>query len=76
MKGKGKLIRANGESYEGEFANDLFEGYGKFQSSLLRYEGQFSQGVFHGQGIQTYKNNSVLYSGGFQRGFREGKGKL
>ena len=41
------------------------------------YEGQWNDGVKHGQGKQTYqKGNIVYYSGGWSNGKKNGEGQI
>ncbi len=66
----------NGDSYEGEFENGLFHGYGVYTSSNGdRYEGQFREDVMSGQGTMIYKNGNK-YVGHFLNGKRNGLGEL
>ena len=46
----------NGDRYEGNFINDLRDGYGVYTFARLgdKYEGSFKEGRLHGEGIMTY----------------------
>jgi hypothetical protein len=66
----------NGERYEGEFKDGLFQGWGVyvFQNGD-RYEGEFQADKMSGAGTMTYDNGNV-YKGQFLNGVRHGKGVL
>jgi len=77
--GKGKLESFSNKSvYEGEFKNDMKEGYGieKFNDGSI-YKGYFVQGKKQGKGmlsLKKEKNNSV-FEGEFKEDKICGKGK-
>ena len=52
FSGKGKLINNEGDSYEGDFVNNLFHGNGiyKYSKSHDIYEGEFQYGMKKGKG--------------------------
>jgi len=55
IHGKGVLMYANGNRYEGEWENDVINGHGTlFYADGDKYEGQWSQGKMHGTGTYTY----------------------
>lgn len=62
------------ETYEGEFKNNLFHGYGKLVKDDKVYEGQFLKGKFHGQGVLT--DTDYKYEGRFQYDKKHGCGIL
>ena len=77
--GKGKLENLTTKSiYEGEFKNDMKEGYGieKFNDGSV-YKGYYSQDMKQGQGILTLKKekNNSIFEGEFKNGKIWGKGK-
>lgn len=80
-KGRGKLVWENDnkskeESYEGEFANDVFEGNGTYcWGNQKKYIGQWKNGQMHGEGIFTWKDGRV-YKGEFQFDKKNGMGTL
>lgn len=53
IHGKGVLKRSNGDYYEGEFENAVFNGEGVYlwANSKLKYKGQFNNGFLHGFGV-------------------------
>ena len=53
-EGKGLYQHSDGQSYIGEWHMGQMEGYGKlyFANKKLRYEGEFKNGKFHGQGVE------------------------
>lgn len=68
MSGFGKLTFENGDKYEGNFKNGIFNGQGTFTSaSGWVYEGQFKNGLAHGQGKLTTETQ-VVYQGKFEQG--------
>jgi len=78
--GRGMLVFANGDRYEGTFENDLMSGDGSDGAECIYtynngavYVGDFADGKFHGEGKATYSDGST-YEGGFAGGHREGKG--
>src|SRR6056300_1347735 len=71
----------DGSSYKGGVVDGVMEGRGVFLSSertnntILKYEGDFKDGKFHGTGTLEF-NNGDLYNGGFALGLMHGKGTL
>jgi hypothetical protein len=68
--------------YEGQFESGLPKGFGKIAfKNGSSHEGQFLNGLYHGEGVHVYgeseKNNSLLkYQGMYHKGERKGKGQL
>lgn len=64
---EGILHFPNGQSYEGEFEKQRFEGEGKltFRNKTV-YEGEFKAGDMHGEGKMTTADGTV-YSGTFEQ---------
>ena len=56
MQGKGVQVSPNGDRYEGNFINNLRDGYGVYTFARAgdKYEGSFKEGRLHGEGIMTY----------------------
>ncbi|CAD8166475.1 unnamed protein product [Paramecium octaurelia] len=80
-QGKGLLIwpfqenQKQQEQYEGEFYNNLFEGYGVYKWSDGKvYEGGWKEGKRHGYG--KYQGLSQQYEGEFQNDLYQGQGIL
>lgn len=75
--GQGKLTLSNGDSYEGEFKQDLFHGYGVYidNASGSKYEGNWEEGSRTGKG-KEYFNDGSVYEGNYLKNKRNGKGKL
>ena len=65
---------ANGDRYEGEFYNNLPNGYGiYYDSNGDKYEGEFIDDRYDGYGI-IYCSNGDRYEGEFRNGLAEGYG--
>ena len=63
--GKGKYYLANGDRYEGDFANNAITGYGiYYMSDGRRYEGYFKDGNYNGKG-KFFWPNGDKYEGDF-----------
>lgn len=75
LSGLGRIVWPNGDVYEGEFEDGLFDGLGLYQTRSKIYEGPFVQGTATGQGKITYSNGNV-YEGDVVNGLAEGQGKL
>jgi hypothetical protein len=70
MSGYGRLTWTNGDRYEGNFFEGLFEGTGHLSiMSSAEYDGQFHRGYM------VYANGEI-YEGEFVRGVFQGQGKL
>ena len=62
--------------YEGDWANDVYNGQGKLtKPNDGKYVGNFREGFFDGKGSLEY-NNGDKYEGEFEKGKREGQGKF
>ena len=77
--GKGKMENFSTKSvYEGEFKNDMKEGYGieKYNDGSI-YKGYYKEDVKHGNGELSLKKekNISIYKGEFKNGKIWGKGK-
>lgn len=81
MHGFGRLVRAYGDEYEGEFRDNLYHGKGVLISKehygllVQRYEGQFEKGMKSGSG-KLLMSSSASYEGGFYQDKFHGKGVL
>ena len=59
--GECTLRYANGDSYSGDYVNDLPEGNGTFTwASGEKYIGEFQGGLFNGKGTYTFADGSFL----------------
>lgn len=66
----------NGDRYEGEFKDGLFNGWGLyFYRNGDRYEGEFRDDMKNGRGTLIYQNGD-RYVGDFKDDMRSGKGSL
>ncbi len=71
----GKLKWINGDYYEGNFKDGIFNGYGNLKiNNGSEYEGNFLTGLYNGKGIFKWKNGDIYY-GDYSYGIKEGKGK-
>ena len=77
LNGKGKLKNPDGDSYEGDFVNNLFHGEGtyKYFKSKNIYEGEFQYGMKKGKGKYTV-NGQYIYEGNWDNDMPFGYGKL
>lgn len=67
---------SNGDRYEGEFKDGLFDGWGAYYyRNGDRYEGAFRNDMKHGEGTFTYKNGD-RYNGEFRKDVKDGVGSL
>ena len=77
--GYGKLYIDNEDLpfYEGNFVNDVFDGYGEIiVKDKAYYHGEFKNGVMHGKGKVIDKDNNVIYDGHFVDGEKEGESEM
>ncbi len=75
IDGKGKAVYPNGDTYEGDFVNNIPDGFGTFtEINGNVYAGQMSKSEFQGKGKFFWKSGSV-YEGDFVKNKREGEGK-
>ena len=74
--GKGTCHYADGDTYVGNWIDNLPSGYGKYTTKGGGwYRGQLHQGKFHGKGTYHYESGDV-YSGDFVDNQPEGKGLM
>lgn len=61
----------------GTFKKDKINGEGKYYSNnVLRYEGKFKSGDYHGKGKLYYSDGTLKYKGNFKNGNYDGSGTL
>ena len=72
--GSGKLVYANGDVYEGMFANHVRNGTGTFTSKDVTYNGEWANGEYDGQG--KLENRGDVYEGRFKKGREYGQGTM
>ena len=73
--GKGKLIVTEQFTYEGNFKDDLFDGYGEYTCKQYTYKGTFLQGKKNGKGTEVNLINKIEYKGDFSEDKKNGKGE-
>lgn len=74
FRGSGTIKFENGNIYEGEFADGMFDGQGKMSyKDGTVYEGAWKNSRRHGQGTITYYDG-ITYSGEWQDGVYHGIG--
>ena len=77
--GRGIWNLPGGGRFEGEFTRDQINGHGIYifgqKSKKQRFEGNFKDGDFEGQG-RLEKKNGDIYTGNFSRGKYQGQGTL
>lgn len=72
---QGKIHYKDGRTYIGEIQNSQPSGFGKLNLSLdMVYEGEFSEGKYHGFGQIFDVKRSVLKQGQFKNGKMDGPG--
>ena len=65
------------DTYEGEFKNNLKEGYGKYiYEDGTCYIGEWKHNLKNGKGIIYYENNTIKYEGNFFKDKFKGWGKF
>ena len=62
--------------YSGQIYKEKYQGYGKLETSKLKYQGMFRKGLFHGKGILTNLENNEIYEGDFKNNEFHGTGEL
>ena len=75
--GKGKILFESGDTYEGEFNDNKFNGYGHYiwAKNKNEYKGNYLDGKFHGDGFYQWGENEY-YNGEYVNGIKEGEGEL
>ena len=75
--GKGKILFDSGDTYEGEFNDNKFNGYGHYiwAKNKNEYKGNYLNGKFHGEGRYQWGENEY-YNGEYVNGIKEGEGEL
>ena len=74
--GQGREVYANGDVYDGDFANDRRDGKGVYwYSNGNVYDGQWKDGHVHGQGLMKYVNGNI-YEGEWVDDRRTGSGSF
>ena len=65
-----KTLYHSGFRYEGEYQNDIPEGFGRLYDAegRLRYKGQWKDGDPHGFGTSFYENGSIKFQGEWSKG--------
>lgn len=62
-----------GDTYNGEWKNDQFHGFGKYKfADGSIYEGMHQDGYQHGSGTYTSAENGAVYVGEYEKGKRSG----
>ena len=72
-KGSGVFVNKEGDIYEGEYKNDMFEGKGALKSRGGWYRGTFVQGEKCGKGVMNF-NSGAGYDGEWAHNRFEGEG--
>ena len=66
MHGHGVIVLANGDIYDGAWANGMMEGSGTFKFKTGLYIGEMVQGLREGAGVLQMENGTK-YTGQFQQ---------
>eukprot|EP01034_Spumella_vulgaris_P023774 gene23773-30039_t len=74
--GKGIMLYATGDVYEGDFVDDKKHGRGIFRFAYDQgsYEGEWKNNKFHGTGAMRVPD--CTYEGEYENGLRNGKGTM
>lgn len=74
--GKGSMLFANGDFYNGDWSKDQMQGTGGIYYSIDNYfyKGSFEEGDVTGYGVFFYCNSQDFYMGEVQKGEFHGKG--
>ncbi|GAB5526915.1 MAG: hypothetical protein Roseis2KO_47870 [Roseivirga sp.] len=76
-QGQGEFYADSGESYFGNYKDNLKSGKGKLTlSDGSTYEGNFHNDKFHGYGILFDSSHKLYYKGTFEQGLKHGDGIL
>ena len=75
--GKGKIKFESGDTYEGDFNDNKFNGYGHYKwfKNGHEYKGNYLNGKFHGEGFYQWEENEY-YNGEYVNGVKEGEGEI
>ena len=65
----------DGSVYEGNWKEDVINGYGSLKMADKKYDGYWKDGAMHGHGELVWKNG-MQYFGEFKDGIVSGKGRL
>lgn len=81
LTGTGQITWKDGSTYVGTVVNGIRSGRGKYVATTPRkfvYEGEWSNGLFHGEGVCWYGDEGCQnkYVGQFSNGLREGYGVM
>ena len=68
-----EIVFADGAVYRGSVKGPNLHGRGQYTSKSFKYEGEFREGLKHGQGTYTWENGD-RYEGQFAEDRPEGKG--
>jgi hypothetical protein len=76
LSNKGVLSYYHGIILEGVVGNDKLNGLGRVVKNGNKYTGEFKNGNFHGKGIYTTHNDTIVYEGGFMHDRFHGQGVI
>ena len=75
--GKGTVISLSGDAYTGDFVAGVKSGYGAMAyANGDTYAGEWKAGEPNGQGRMIYAKTGNVYTGGFKKRKRHGKGTM
>ena len=74
FSGWGRIIRKNGQVFEGKFDNNILNGKGIYKYNDVLYVGDFQNGIRQGKGVLITKK--FKYKGQFNGGKIDGYGKI
>lgn len=75
-EGYGEMEWQNGDSYKGDWHNNVFEGNGLYiyKQQKATYDGEWREGLQHGNGY--YRSLDFTYNGMWEEGWINGEGKI
>ena len=75
-EGRGTMVMASGDMYEGQWRADKPHGQGKYTVATGEvYEGELVEGLYHGHGKHSASIGDV-YEGEYAAGKKHGRGKM
>lgn len=71
---EGNIKYDSGETFNGNFVENMYNGYGKIENNLFTLRGEFTNNILNGKGI--YESKNLKYHGEFKNSMFNGIGKI